>query len=315
MEQMELEDQIDVPMLRLVSAQVAPIEGNFAEVADCLIRREQEISAMELTAENLAQVKTVKKAVVAYRTRLTRLAGEAKKAFFTEPKAIFEMKMEKLFVIINRTESLIDEVLKKEEDARIANLTEIFDMYKTRFQETYQLEDSYLSRVQYKKQYYNKTASEKDTKDDLEAQFKTLKKEQETHAANVRLVNNACADTVLNPAHFMEMLARDDIAVILERIESEKRRVQGLPPNPPEEPPPHAAKTIAFPEPARQSVSGEAGFPRHIKSMRIEITYPSDCGAVLTELFKDLRKKHGITVKQIKEPAAEPVSEEYRYAY
>jgi hypothetical protein len=143
-----------------------------------------------------------------------------------------------------------------------------------------------------------------------------LKREQETYAANVRLIKNACADEpVLNVAHFMAMLAREEIAVILEHIESEKQRVRGLPKQPeqPSEPIP-SAQVIPFPETAPQS-KPVTDLPRRMKSMRIEITYPSDCGDILRELFRDLRKKHGITTKQIEEPSAEPVSEEYRYAY
>jgi hypothetical protein len=218
-----------VPALVVTPDKAPVVSGNFQDIEAKLLKWKQRVLKMEMTEENMAEVKAIKKEAVAYRSSLTETLKTIKKVYFNDPKAFFEAQMDRLFAVVAEVEKATDEVLKKEEDARIAGINEVLDGYIKKFQGTYNLDDSHLARIERKKSYYNKTADEKERKDDIEQQFKVLKKEQDAYAANVRLIKATCKEEPrLNVQHWIEQLQYDDIATITEAIIAEKQRLREL---------------------------------------------------------------------------------------
>jgi peptidyl-tRNA hydrolase len=242
-----------------------------------------------------------------------------KKQLFNDPKKMFEALVKPLSTLANEIESLADAVLAKEDQERIADINQVLDGYKAKFQQEYALDESLLTRIEYKKNYYNKTAKEKARKDDLEAQFKELKKEQDTYAANIRLIEFGCKDDPrLNAAHWVDQLQYEGIATIIVSIEQEKKRLaeldkSGVPVMAETETEAETETKTAI-APDEKAVVDKvvlgviagldlaSDFPGREKSITIKLTYPCDLGDALTELFKRLRE-HGVKCKVSKETA------------
>jgi hypothetical protein len=154
--------------------------------------------------------------------------------------------------------------------------------------------------VEYKKNYYNKTADEKERKGDLETQFITLAREEKALAANERLIKASCStDARLSERNYLDLLRTEDVATVLEKIDMDKDRLIRL----------DSVAEVDTGDIETVSVEGEvvttdilgglsldSDFLRRTKTMLIEITYPCDMGDTLDELFARLRQ-HGITWK------------------
>jgi hypothetical protein len=273
---------------------------------------------MEITEDNMEQVRLIKKEAVAYRNSLTKIQNDIKKTYFNDPKAVFEAKMGQLLGVVGEVETAADQVLEIEEKERVAGINEVIDHYVEKFQAQYNLDEEHLARVERKKSYYNKTAEEKARKDDLEQQFKDLKKDQDAYAANIRLIKATCKEEPrLNVQHWIDQLRYDDVATITEAIIAEKQRLREL-----DQQETGSTQTVSSTvEDADYEVVGEGeaasepvklGIPCHIdfnsdfkgrtKSMKIELEYPCDLGDALTQLFAYL-KTYNIKARPVKEAA------------
>jgi hypothetical protein len=241
---------------------------------------------------------------------------------------VFEAKMGKLLGVVGEVETAADEVLAIEERERVAGINEVIDGYIKKFQELYGLDEDHLSRIERKKCYYNKTADEKVRKDDIELQFKDLKKEQDTYAANIRLIQAACKDEQrINVQHWIKKMRYEDVASIIEAVTAEKQRLQELDKQEQETAVTQTASSAVV-ENIDCGVSAEEdtenekviiGIPNYIdftsdfkgrkKVMAVELTYPCDLGDALTLLFEQL-KTYGIKVRAVK---PSPKKEEYAF--
>lgn len=228
--------------------------------------------------------------------------------------------MGQLLGVVGEVEKAADQVLEIEEKERVAGVNMVIEHYIEKFQERYGLDEGHLARIERKKSYYNKTAEEKARKDDIEQQFKDLKKDQDAYAANIRLIKAACeADLRLNVAHWIDRLRYDDVATIVEAIAAERKRLSEL--DRQETGGTQTASSAV--EDAACEVVGDGdtetgkvtlGAPGHIdfssdfkgrtKSMKIELVYPCDLGDALTQLFAEL-KQYGIKIRPVKEAARE----------
>jgi uncharacterized coiled-coil DUF342 family protein len=310
------EETTNVPALVVTPEQAPVVSGNFEQIEAYLQKWRKQVSKMEITESNMEQVRLIKKEAVAYRNSLTKIQNDIKKTYFNDPKNVFEAKMGKLLGVVGEVETAADQVLEIEEKERVAGINEVIDHYVEKFQVQYSLDEEHLSRIERRKAYYNKTAEEKARKDDIEQQFKDLKKDQDAYAANIRLITAACKDEPrLNVQHWTGRLCCDDVASVLEAITAEKQRLQDL-----DKQETAAARTTSCEaaEAAREAVGeGDTGgeetvlsVPSHIdfgsdfkdrtKSMKIELVYPCDLGDALTQLFAYLRQ-YGIRVRLIKE--------------
>jgi hypothetical protein len=148
---------------------------------------------------------------------------------------------------------------------------------------------------------------EKPRKDDLEEQFKDLKKKQDAYEANVRLIISMCKDEVrLNIERYIRDLVSSDVATIIEEIQREKERLAGINTTQTTTSSAVEAEEVTSEE-TKKLVLGVPGtinfstdFPGRTSTIKIQITYPCDLGDSLKELFEGL-KPFGIKIKQIKE--------------
>jgi hypothetical protein len=306
--------------LPMVTLPPAAQGGKFDFVAqkNFLEQRLAYVLSLELTAANIERVRTLKKGIVGWRTQFTKETDSYMKATFTAPKDVFKAARDEVLAEIASMEGKADEVLSKEEEDRVSGITAVLDIYKQTFQAKYQLSDERLSRIEYKKPYYNKGADEKDRKDDLEAQFIGQQKEQKAREANIRLITTMCKeDDRLNAQLYVDLLGSTDVASITEKIVAEKERLAALDnPADDEEPEDEDSTDEADDEAATgdpgtgtivlgvtDGLSFETDFPGRNKSMCLELTYPCDLGDALTELFSRLRS-YGVKTKPLPQPAA-----------
>jgi uncharacterized coiled-coil DUF342 family protein len=304
-----------VPALVVTPEKAPVVSGNFTQIEAYLQKWQKQVARMEMTESNMEQVRLIKKEVVAYRNSLTKIQNDIKKTYFNDPKAVFEAQMGQLLSVVVEVEKTADQVLEVEERERVAGINEVIDHYVAQFQAQYGLDEEHLARIEWKKAYYNKTAEEKARKDDIEQQFKDLKKGQDAHAANVRLITSTCAvDPRLNTQHWIDRLQYEDVATITEAIIAEKARLCELDMQ-------EAERTQTASSTADTDCgvvgTGETGklvigVPSHIdftsdfmgrtRSIKIELVYPCDLGDALTQLFSEL-KQFGIKVRPVKEVA------------
>jgi hypothetical protein len=326
----ESNEVVNVPALTITPAKAVVVDGNFDVVENCLQGWKSRMLSMEITEDNMAVVQAVKKQAQMYRGSLSKLRDEVKKLYFNDPKAVFETKMGVLLAVVGDVEKVADDVLAKKEQERVADINLVLDDYKAALQAQFSLDDEYLSRVEYPKQFYNKTlpqgfsSMDKFWKAELEQQFQTLKKEQKAYKANVRLIEVSCKDDPrLNVQLYIDRLRTDDVAVIIEDIDAEKQRLLDLNTQ--------SALTVPGLDAGAVRISFGAGtegvsyhddsgeeekpsmvigvtngidftsdFKNRKKTLKIEISYPCDLGDALTETFKRL-KEYGITTKVIRE--------------
>jgi uncharacterized coiled-coil DUF342 family protein len=307
-----------VPALVVTPEKAPVVSGNFTQIETYLQKWQKQVSKMEITEDNMEQVRLIKKEAVAYRNSLTRIQNDIKKTYFNDPKAVFEARMGQLLGVIVEVERAADQVLETEEKARVAGINEVIDHYIEQFQTRYSLDDEHLARIERKKSYYNKTAEEKARKDAIEQQFKDLKKDQDAYAANIRLITATCKEEPrLNVQHWIDQLRHNDVATVTEAIITEKQRLLDFDKQEQETGSTHTASSAA--EDADYEAVGEGntqtgkvviGVPCHIdfksdfkgrtRSLKIELVYPCDLGDALTQLFDELRQ-YGIKVRPVKE--------------
>jgi hypothetical protein len=312
------EEITNVPALVVTPEKAPVVSGNFEQIEAYLQKWRKQVSKMEMTESNMDQVRLIKKEAVAYRNSLMKIQNDIKKTYFNDPKAVFEAKMGQLLGVVGEVETAADHVLEIEERERVASINEVIDHYIGKFQTQYNLDEEHLARVERKKSYYNKTAEEKARKDDIEQQFKDLKKDQDAYAANIRLIKATCKDEPrLNVQHWIDRLRYDDVATITEAIIAEKQRLQDLDKQEPETGTTQTASSAV--EDADYEVVEEGdtetgkvvlGVPSHMdfssdfkgrtKSMKIELIYFCDQGDALTQLFAELRQ-YGIKIRTVKE--------------
>jgi hypothetical protein len=312
-----------VPALVVTPEKAPVVSGNFEQIEAYLQKWKKQVSKMEITEDNIEQVRLIKKEAVAYRNSLTKIQNDTKRIYFNDPKAVFEAKMGQLLGVVGEVETAADSILEIEEKQRVADINQVLDGYKEKFQEQYKLTEQNLARVEYKKNYYNKTAEEKERKTDLEQQFKDLRKEQDAHAANVRLITATCKEEPrLNLQHWIDRLQTDDVASITEAIIAEKQRLRELDTQQTETVTSAASGSdgdVSYDVVDDAEQNGEKitiGVPSHIdfstdfpgrrKQMRIEFDYACDQGDALSEYFEEQRqylKQFGIKIKAVTKEA------------
>jgi hypothetical protein len=308
---------VSVPALVVTPEKAPEVSGNFEQIKTYLQKWKQKMLAMKMTEDNLEEVRVIKREASRYRNSLTKIQSDIKRLYFNDPKAVFDSQMGVLFAVIGEVEEAADKVLAKEEQERVNGINEVIDHYVDKFQVQYNLDEERLARIERKKTYYNKTAEEKARRDDIEQQFKDLKKDQNAYAANIRLIKATCKEEPrLNVQHWIDRLRYVDVATVTESVIAEKQRLRELD----EQEAGRTQAAVSAVEDADYEVVdvGDTetvkvttiGVPGHIdfnsdfrgrtKSMKIEVVYPCDLGDALTQLFAEL-KQYGIKIQLIKE--------------
>lgn len=322
-----LPEDSKIPALSLVpftaENQAVEFRGNFEAVKAALEQRRDEVKKMKVSAKDMDTVEKLKKEAQGYRIYLTETGTFGKRRFFNAPKDIYDSKMQTLLVIVGEMESKAQVVIDQIAEAKRNELTAVFDLYKKSFQEKYNLSPEGLATIEYKPAYYNKTAKEKDTKDDLENQFIGRSNLEKAVALGEKTIRALCNGKPLLDveAYVRELKGGKELAIIMDDITTEEARLaeaQKVKPVDavPVETPASAPSGFAHQSPeetvdtdivkvgvlgvASRLLGGGADFPTRTKKAHFEIEYPSEFGDALSEIFKEL-KKYGIKSRNLKD--------------
>jgi hypothetical protein len=318
-------DKNEAPALVVTPSQAPVISGNFEQIKEFLQQWKKQVSSIELTEDNLEEVRLIKAEAVRYRNSLEAIGKEVKSNYFNNPKKVFDAKMDTLLSVVADVERAADEVLAKEEEERIRRVNLAIDDLVQKLESKYSLGQETLSRVVIDKRFYNKTTpagfSSMDAfwKEGIETQFKALKKEAEERESAITLVKRACAkDKRLNEEHFLSLVGVKTVVDILDLAQCETERLDRVEKQEkvvPVEPDPcasagenaysnvktetqvEAQEVVHIGIPA--NIDLRTDFPGKNKTLRVDITYPIDLGDSLTSIFAEL-SKHGIKVKKVK---------------
>lgn len=321
-----LPEDSKIPALDLVPVMTGKSEvtfgGNFEAVKTALEARRDDVAKMKVSAKDLDAVDRLKKEAMGYRLYISEYEKWGKKRWFNAPKEIFAGRIVTLQAIIGEMEAKAQKVYDKLEAERTDKVTQVLDLYKAQFQEKYAISEEGLALIEYKPAYYNKTAKEKDSKDDLEAQFIARRDVEKALALGVKTITALCAGKpLLNQEKYIEDLKGGrELALVMDDIAAEEARLkaaqQVIVPEVVDEIPSGAPGSFAASTPTVESVDCEkivvgvigvasklltkSDFPGKTKVTRRDITYPVDAGPALTEIFIELAK-YGITAKVVKE--------------
>jgi hypothetical protein len=299
-----------IPPLVITPEKTLPVDGNFAAILGYLRLRGKEVAKMKLTEANVDKAKLIKKEASAYRKGVEEKLKTTIELLFDGPKAVLKSKAQDLFDAIDQIEQAATSVLDKIEDSRVADLNKAYEAYKEAFQKEYQLDSDSIALIELRKWYYNKTpvGNEKKAKEDLEQQFKDLKKRQDERAADVKMIQTLCKDDPrLSERLYVEMLERASASVVAEKIAEEKQRLAALdapfPDGPDEEPEDAPEEEAAAAKENIVDIASkldfQSDFPNRMAEKAFLMRYPCDCGDQITTLF-ELLKKFNVTTKALK---------------
>ena len=252
---------------------------------------------MEMTEANIEKVRVIKRAVVGYRNAFDKQVKDYIKAVYKAPTEVFKAAADAIMDDISKMESQCDEILDKEEEKRRAQVNAAIDGIIEDLKDEYGI----TFEVERKKEYYNKTADMQAVAQDIREQFQAEAAKVKQHEADIKMIERACkSDERLNVSAYLSMLAHEAASVIMEKIEEEKERLDGL----------DKKAEGAAPAPASEAEEEKltvgvkvnpvkSDFPGLNKKMTLELEYPVDLGDELTRIFGELRK-NGVKMKVIK---------------
>ena len=250
---------------------------------------------MEMTDENIEKVRVLKRGIVGWRNAFDKQVKDYAKAVYKAPMDVFKTAADAIMDDISKMEAQCDEILDKEEEKRVAQVNAAIDGIVEDLKE----ELGFEFAPERKKEYYNKTADMKAVAQDIREQFNAAIAEAKQKEADRRMIERACkADERLNVSVYLDMLAYEPASVIVEKIETEKERLNDIASPAPQETSP------ASDEPVQIGVKLDkealkTDFPGLTKKMTLEIVYPVDVGDELTRIFGELRKS-GVKTKVLK---------------
>jgi len=159
--------------LQLVPKEMPSITGNFDAYKQDLISQMENYKGMPLTEETVAPVKS---AIRSIRTTLEKIESTAVSAYFDSPKKTMKAQFAELYSIIAEGESKVDAVIAEDTRQRNDETTTRLIGYITSKIKDMALESDVVDYVALKKSYYNKTAKEIETLNDIDAELVQMEK-------------------------------------------------------------------------------------------------------------------------------------------
>lgn len=202
-------------------------EGNFLSQKDFLSARLEYVMSLELTAENIERVRSLKRGIVGWRTSFKKQVDEYVREHFNAPKDIYKAAANEVLAEIEVLEGKADAVLAEEERKR----TEAVDFAIDGIIDGLKggaLPDEWVSRIERKKQYYNKTADMAQTAEDIRKQFADLLYRYNEERTSEDAVRKACDDERLDVETYVGLLQTMPLGQVLERIGQRKEELARL---------------------------------------------------------------------------------------
>lgn len=218
----EMELVITKPILS--SNGMVEVSGNFTELAERIRSVVEKCKGIILTDENVNYVKALRVQYQQIRTGIEKKRKDWKSLYLTSPAKLLDALCDDLQSLVAEGENSLKEQLDAYDQKRKDELTEIFKEYIEDFVKQYGLKEEYAQQIVLKKQYYNKTAKEEETIDDIEAQALKLKEAQEEKERAIELVKAELEGSTLADDVYITLLEHYSIADVLMRIKADKKR-------------------------------------------------------------------------------------------
>ena len=293
--------------LILAPKNMPSVTGNFEKYKEDLIKQIETYKSMPLTDETVGKVKS---SIRQIRTTLEKIEDTAVGAYFDSPKKALRASFAELYAIIADGESKVDEILAENDRKRNAETTERLTKYINSKIKGMAVEKDAVDYVLLKKNFYNKTAKEADTLNDIDLQLTCLEKNFAAYIRAEKKINKLAETTgaVFDKLRYLHSLSKyadgnDEVAA---QAEEEAERINNIPP---EEKQPvkkavSSVNSMASLSVQEENVSIETTFPAFDKKKskgaeEIEVTFtvPKELKKSFTALLKEL-KEIGITSKK-----------------
>ena len=278
----DLELKIAKPSMN--SDKTIVVSGNFSELGAKIQAVVDRYKGTKLTDENVDYVKTLKAQFVSLRTGIEREKKEYKKVYLDPAENLLKAMCDELLKIVDEGESALGAQLEEYDQRRKDELTVILNEYKEEAVEKFQLRPEYAQQIQLKKNYYNKTAKEEDSIDDINAQAEELAKKQKEYDTGVELIKAECEDAGLLPDAYIRELTYKCATEIVMEIKKDKKAKAELEKKAEEE----GKVTIgadADSEIAKQMAKATKLDKAEKKTRVLRITYSPSQAKALTEFF------------------------------
>lgn len=201
--------------------------GNFLMQKDFLSARLEYVMSLELTAENIERVRSLKRGIVGWRTSFKKQVDEYVREHFNAPKDIYKAAANEVLAEIELLEGKADAVLAEEERKRIEAVDFAVDGLIDSLKGG-ALPDEWVERIERKKQYYNKTADMAQVAEDIKRQFADLLYQYNEERTSEDAVRNACDDDRLDVETYVGLLSTMPLGQVLEKISRRKEELKGL---------------------------------------------------------------------------------------
>lgn len=249
-------------------------EGNFLMQKDFLSARLEYVMSLELTAENIERVRSLKWGIVGWRTSFKKQVDEYVSEHFNAPKDIYKAAANEVLAEIKTLEGKADAVLAEEERKRV----EAVDFAIDGIIESLRggaLPDEWVDRIERKKQYYNKTADMAQTAEDIKKQFADLLYQYNEERTSEEAVRKACDDERLDVETYVGLLQTMPLGQVLEKVNQRKEELKKL-------------SSIT------EGVEGiKAEMPeKQVKHMTLELWYAPEKASYLNYMFDEMRKNN-----------------------
>lgn len=252
-------------------------EGNFLMQKDFLSARLEYVMSLELTAENIERVRSLKRGIVGWRTSFKKQVDEYVREHFNAPKDIYKAAANEVLAEIELLEGKADAVLAEEDRKR----TEAVDFAIDGIIDSLrggELPDDWVDRIERKKSFYNKTADMADTAEDIKKQYASLLFDYNSERTSAEAVRKACDDERLDVDTYVGLLKTMPLGQVLEKISRRKEELAKL-------------------SPINEKVQGikVEGLGDEIKTIHLFLTYPARKAKYLQTIVEQMRAQ-GITV-------------------
>lgn len=280
------------------------VMGNFDVLKEKIKDVVEKYKGTKLTDENVGYVKAVHGQFVKLRTGIEAKRKEWKKLYIQTPGELLDALCNDLKGIAEKGESALAQQLDAYDQRRIDELTVVLQEYADEAARNHELREEYAKQIVLKKQYYNKTAKEEESADDIEAQAAELGKKQKEYDAGLALIDAELEGTMLLRDTYVSQLAYRSAMEIVLKIKQDKKESQRLYEEVRRKE--EEGKTVTLGEPVSegvrkvadggvraQAVKGEDG----LRERKLWIRYRSEQADLISDFFEE----HGIQYKFVKD--------------
>ena len=292
--------------LSLTPKNMPSISGNFDTYKAELVKQIEGYKSSPLTDET---VPAVKSAIRQIRTTLEKIESTAISAYFDSPKKMLKANFAELYSIIAEGESKVDAIIAEDTRKRNEETTTRLVAYITSKVKGMALESDVVDHVELKKHYYNKTAKEIDTLNEIDADLAQIEKNFAEFVRAEKKINKLAQECgpVFNKARYMYALSKygENNASTASLAEEEAERLSSIPPEAAMPPVKTAARPVAEPSAIEDGYTVAIEFPvvnkklsKGTEDLTFTFSIPKEAKKQFTELLKEL-KEAGIKSKKV----------------